>query len=209
MAIVFKKKADVAVKVAPAIVPEGVLSSNKMYSKGLQPKDFEEKVVSIPSGPLTSGQVKPMEVKPSPAGKKTQVAVKKEAKDKASTYFYNELVDLIGKAEEDVTAAKIVLAEYAANLEALHNQCDDLAPAHMAIGVGGEDYAATFGPRGMKTEVIMDNTQLVKLLKAEVFIKIAKVAIGDLKKYLTPEELVDVLKTEQIGPRKLEVKVKA
>jgi len=79
---------------------------------------------------------------------------------------------------------------------------DENVNAALKITLVGDEYELPIGARGNKTELI--NADLAKdLLGEEVFMKLAKVTLTDLKDYLTKEDYETVTKTSRKNSRRI------
>jgi len=77
-------------------------------------------------------------------------------------------------------------------------------PEDEGLNLFGTNIELQFGQKANSTE-ITDLALAKKLLGNETFLKIASIGIGDLKAYLTPEELAQCTKTERTGNRSMKV----
>lgn len=124
------------------------------------------------------------------------------------TYFSSDLVDQLQELQEDMYNAKKVLEQYALLENTLHQEFDDTVDSNMGLRVEGAKGFAELTPRGNKSTILVKNDKLITALSQKVFDAVAKVGVGDLKKYLTEEELEGILEVTRTGPRKMTIVAK-
>ena len=118
------------------------------------------------------------------------------------------MVDQLGVLTADMQLAKEVLESYADMENALKKEFSDVAGAEIGIRIEGDKYVADLSKKGNKTEVLVKTDKIIPVLTQNIFNLVAKIGVGDLKKYLSEEELKGILKVLPAGPRKLTLSIK-
>lgn len=126
----------------------------------------------------------------------TVVKVKASVKD-ASTIVVDRVVEL----RKQIDAMKPVSDEYNKLVKQLREQAMEKDPEQV-VSFEGSDTTIVFG-EAAKTRELTDIPGAKKALGTEVFNKVATITLGDLDKYLTPEELAPLIK-EGRGARKID-----
>jgi len=121
------------------------------------------------------------------------------AAEVVDTYAKNarKLAKLLAKLQPKINR----LEKQEANLLKL---VDENINAAVAITLVGNDYEVTTSAMGKKTELI-DAEKARDLLTDEVFMKIAKVTLTDLKAYLTKDDYESIVKTTHKNKRRIKV----
>lgn len=146
-----------------------------------------------------------------------------KSKEKAVTKPKEKKLLKKGKYKLDITAAKIDnLGELKSNVDALKSTLklanDKYAEAltnvskaiegldaDLALVAEGDEYQLDFGKKASVSKVTATGQELQEVLGDEVFYAICKCGIGDLKAYLTPTELEEVMVIEQKGSRSVKL----
>jgi hypothetical protein len=140
----------------------------------------------------------------------TMVKPKAKVIDKvvASQIVSPETVDEYAslKAKLDKKNEKIApLANAVSSLEkAILNAVDEVVDASVAFTLPGYDHELKLGPKGKRASIT--NMELaVDMLGQELFLKLAKITMEDLKAYLTPDQLAQVIKSEYTTKRRVKI----
>lgn len=84
---------------------------------------------------------------------------------------------------------------------------DDVVDPTTGLTLYGDEHDVVLGPKGNKTECV--NTALAaEYLGFDVFVKLAKLSITDLKQYLTPDEFDAVTKKSAKNKRRVKIEIK-
>lgn len=84
---------------------------------------------------------------------------------------------------------------------------DDVVDASTGLTLHGNDHEVIVGPKGNKTECV--NTALAaEHLGFDLFVKLAKLSITDLKQYLTPDQFDEVTKKTPSTKRRVKIEQK-
>ena len=78
---------------------------------------------------------------------------------------------------------------------------DKITTPDKAYTYEGEEHQVVVGAKNNATTLTAPQEEIAALLGQELFFKLAKVTLGDLQKYLTPEQFVAISKTERTGYR--------
>lgn len=123
----------------------------------------------------------------------------------------NELVDLYGRFNDEVTALELHPAfhnfkKVSEELKLRLNTVFDLGDSG---SLQGKHYDLQFGASGKKARVIEDKAKVLELLGPDAFVALAKIGITDAQKYLTGEQLSAVCSEPELsGVRKISVAYK-
>ena len=125
-------------------------------------------------------------------------------------------VELIEKVDAYGTAAE-QLATLMKKLEPLANKVAKLkkelaetgleAPADETVTLEGVDYDVKMVVRAMKV-TDTDRKLLYKTLGSDLYLDLATIAIGDIRKYCTPPQIAEILTEVREGGRTLKVEKK-
>lgn len=126
-------------------------------------------------------------------------------------------VDQIGTLKEEIAKLKkakpvLKLASLNKELKEIEGGCCDFiekADVHpdSTVEIKGEKYEAEFGPQGKKREFVDGaNQTLLEMLGEENFLKLASIKLGDIDKYLTPDDIDKVLEVSRVVSRSVKVK---
>lgn len=84
---------------------------------------------------------------------------------------------------------------------------DDVVDAKSGLTLHGDKHEVVVGPKGNKTECI--NIALAaEHLGFDLFVKLAKLSITDLKNYLTPDQFAEVTKMKPVTKRRVKIEQK-
>lgn len=81
---------------------------------------------------------------------------------------------------------------------------DEVFDPSVDLVLQGEENELLLGPRGKRTS-ITDKDKLVDLLGIDLFVKLAKVSVTDLKKYMTPEDVEQVTTAKYAIKRRVKI----
>ena len=134
--------------------------------------------------------------------------VKEVSKYDASQIVLPETVDEFAtkKAKLDAKMAKIapLSKEVSALEKGILGAVDEVLDPSAPIELLGNEFELKVGPMGSRLEI--SNTELLSdMLGMELFLKLAKVSVADLKAYLTPDQLAQVTKSEFAIKRRVKV----
>jgi hypothetical protein len=110
------------------------------------------------------------------------------------------------KAKLDAKMAKIapLSKEVTALEKGILGAVDEVLDPSASVSLLGNEFELKVGPQGSRLEIT--NTELLSdMLGMELFLKLAKVSVTDLKAYLTPDQLVQVTKSEFAIKRRVKV----
>lgn len=133
------------------------------------------------------------------------------------------------KSEEQVDSAQIVqpevIDEYASLRTKLDKKKDKLKPLEKKVGslekgilgavdavldpsasidLQGEENELKVGPQGQRAELV-DTEKAMDILGQELFLKLAKISMTDLKAYMTPEQISEVTESKYAIKRRVKV----
>jgi len=135
----------------------------------------------------------------------SELSMLPEAESQVSMETLGILIDEVGSLEAEAQKAKATLKKYDASKKKLLEMADlVIASSCKGLVVSGCDYAAEIGPRG-SIRSVKNIAKAVVLLGEEVFLKLAKINLGDLEKYLTETQLDEVVEVGNTGSRSLKI----
>ncbi len=117
-----------------------------------------------------------------------------------------QLADAIGGGQPEFKAAKEIVDKYNAwckRLRALVNNLDGVSPEH-EVTITGEKHSVKVGACQMERS-IGDKKALMDALGASTFFDLANFKLGDLDKYLSPEQAANIITSGYGTTRSLEV----
>ena len=117
--------------------------------------------------------------------------------------FAQSVIALGKKEKKRAPLKKAVTAQEKSIIDAV----DEVLVPSAEITLTGTEYDVHLGPQGQRTEVV-DILKAVEFLGEELFLKLAKISVTDLKKYLTPEQVAQVTETEYKTKRRVKVEAK-
>jgi len=126
------------------------------------------------------------------------VILKKKVSPKNATAM---VVDRIVALRKEIEAISPQQKEYDKLVKDLRTQAMEQDPDQI-VAFEGTDVNLIFG-EAAHTRAVKDMLAAKKALGNEVFFKVAKITLGDLDKYLTPEELGELVE-EGRGARKID-----
>lgn len=140
-----------------------------------------------------------------------QAKVKDVSKLDVTEIVLPEIVDAFGEQAVKLAKKKEKIAPLEKSVSASEKEIlkavDEVIDESVDITLLGEDYDLVIGPKGQRTEVT-NTLRAAELLGEDLFLKLATVSITNLKKYLTPEQVAEVTKTEYKTKRRVKVEVK-
>lgn len=140
-----------------------------------------------------------------------QAKVKDVSKLDVTEVVLPEAVDAFGAQAVKLAKKKEKIAplekSVAAGEKEILKSVDEVLHESVDVTLLGEDYDLVIGPKGQRTS-ITDPLAAAKMLGEDLFLKLAKVSITDLKKYLTPEQVAQVTETKYSTKRRVKVEVK-
>lgn len=106
-----------------------------------------------------------------------------------------ELADLYGQLEDMVNALKSnpIFTKFAEVQEALATRLQDEYGPEEALKIKGAHWLLEIGAAAKNPATWVDKPMTQAFLGSAVFMELSKINLGDLKKYLTPEQLAKVL----------------
>lgn len=115
-----------------------------------------------------------------------------------------EVVDSYGKLAAKL-ARKVEKLEPLSNkvsvlAEQIINSVDEVIDSSVKYTVTGDEYQVQLGARGNKTS-LNSNETIIDEIGHELFMKLAKVSVTDLKAYCTPDQLTK-LTTAVVSPKR-------
>ena len=117
-----------------------------------------------------------------------------------------EVVDQYAKTKRKVEKLQEAIEPKVNKLKKLEasllKTVDDNVNAALAIDLVGNDFEVAVGAMGNKTELV-DAELAQDMLGEDVFMKLAKVSLTDLKSYLTPDQYAEVTKTTRKNKRRI------
>lgn len=116
---------------------------------------------------------------------------------------HKALIDELGEMTADYQAAKKFIKAYEEKAKKLKETLDAKAPADQAFAELGEDYLAEFTPKA-RQRVVTDMNAVRQHLGHATFMQLVQIRMGDLDKYLTPDEMQTCVATLQDGSRSVQ-----
>lgn len=148
---------------------------------------------------ITKSKVKPQVVAP----------VEAEAPQNLADLSLEDLADKYGSLEDQVNALKMnpIFANFADVVKELNARLQkELGPTDEAE-LTGAHWTLEIGPESKNSRALKEDAivKLQAILGIETFTKLAKVNIGDIEKYCTPEQVNQVLNSDTgySGKRKI------
>lgn len=142
-------------------------------------------------------------------GEKTKDALQKQAGKtvgvpKTVTVAVDEYV--VEKGKHDALAKKLKALKTKVDTTAgvLRDYVGSVAEAEEPVVVKGEKHAVEVGACPNEVSSV-DVDKVIEILGVDVFLKIAKVGITDLRRYLTPEQFAEACTEAHTGTRRIKV----
>jgi hypothetical protein len=118
--------------------------------------------------------------------------------------LHNRAVDEVASIQKQIKAHKekgtTLIKSFDTAMEPITQAVSEVDAVNK-VTVEGHEYSMDFGPCANVTEFTSNMQKVHKTLGDEVFYEICKVGVTDLKKYLTPSELKEVIKITPSGAR--------
>ena len=131
------------------------------------------------------------------------MAVNVKVKAKPAIKSATEMtVDRIVELKKAIDAVASLAKEYSKLTTQLREQAMQQDPSQV-VSFEGTTHTVVFS-EASKVRKLGDMKEIKKALGNEVFFEVAKVTLGDMDKYLTPEEINNLVTVED-GPRKIDV----
>lgn len=119
-----------------------------------------------------------------------------------------EVVDnyITHKSEYDVLAFEMIARKKVVDTlrDELFEMADDTVGVESIYSATGTLGTVQLGARAKEVEEI-DKEEVIKILGIDTVLKIAKIGVGDLRKYLTEDQLSKVLTEARTGTRKVKI----
>ena len=128
----------------------------------------------------------------------TDVAVPEVAVKKLEDYSLEELADSYGSLEDQIAAAKQnpIYVKFDLVAKELAKRLKDEMEAEDTAEIQGEHWLLEVGACAKNPRAVKDLPAIKKMLGEEAFLKLVKVNLGDLDKYLLPEQLAKVVDSD-------------
>ena len=133
---------------------------------------------------------------------KVAVAAKPKVELDADTA---KIVDRLAEIGKEIDAYKALDKEYKELREKLMARFPMTSMPADTVTFKGTKHKVEFSPMAMERRII-NKTGLIERLTPATFVKIAEVKLGDIDKYLSPEEQKDIIEASQTGSRKMAIK---
>jgi hypothetical protein len=139
---------------------------------------------------------------------KSAEALKKQVGEGEVSEAVRSAVDsyVVAKAEHDELAklTKTAKKHVDENADLLRAHTEGTVTPDLPLAIHGHEHSIEVGaaPKAV-TDVNLD--KVIEILGVEAFLKIAKVGITDLRKYLTPEQFEEACTEELSGTRRIKV----
>ena len=138
--------------------------------------------------------------------------VKPKAKDvekiESSQIVQPEVVDEYASLKTKLDKKKAKLAPLEKEVGKLEKgilgAVDEILDPSVSIDLQGNESELKVGPKGQRTE-LADAEKAMDILGTELFLKLAKISITDLKAYMTPEQLAEVTQSTYAIKRRVKV----
>lgn len=136
---------------------------------------------------------------------KQKVAAPK-TEEKLSQHFepsevpLEELVDMYGSLKDKCDAAMLdpIFPKFAAVSKELLDRINKEAEVTDEVEITGAHWLVEAGPCAKKPRQVVDVMKIAKYLGQETFYKLAKFSVADADKYLTPEQVAEVIDPEVV-----------
>ena len=129
------------------------------------------------------------------------LTIKTKTKVKAKSHTAL-IVDRIVELKKIIDAVSPASKEFAKLTTELRTQAMEQDPAEKVV-FEGSDHNIVFS-EASKVRKLGDMKEVKKALGNEIFFEVAKVTLGDIDKYLTVEEVAELVTVES-GPRKIDI----
>lgn len=129
-------------------------------------------------------------------------------KEEAAEFPVVEQVDMyatlkaqLAKAEADLKPLKMKVAEFE---DTLRTYADGLVDKTEKVSVKGIEHILEFGPKA-STVLAIDKEALVEAVTPEVYLDLANMAVGDIRKYCNPKQIEKILTEDNVGKRSIKI----
>jgi len=129
------------------------------------------------------------------------LTIKTKTKVKAKSHTAL-IVDRIVELKKIIDAVSPASKEFAKLTGELRAQAMEQNPKETVV-FEGSDYNVVFS-EASTVRKLGDMKEVKKALGNEIFFEVAKVTLGDIDKYLTPNEVIPLVTVES-GPRKIDI----
>lgn len=136
-------------------------------------------------------------------------SVEAEAPQNLADLSLEELADKYGSLEDQCNALKMnpIFANFADVVKELNDRLKKELDHTDEAELTGAHWTLEIGPEAKNARTLKDDAipKLQAILGIEAFVKLAKVNIGDIEKYCTPEQVVQVVNSDTgySGKRKI------
>jgi hypothetical protein len=129
--------------------------------------------------------------------KETQAALAAVEAVEPSEMSDEDLADLYGSLEDQCTAALAapIFTKFGEAKAELQKRLDNYEHDD-EIKMKGAHWLVAAGVCSKSPRKVLDNAKVAKLMGTEAFMAVAKVGVGDVEKYLTPDQVTTVVSKE-------------
>lgn len=110
-------------------------------------------------------------------------------------------IDALGNMESSIKAMQTKIAEYSTRVSVVR----DKLVAAGELTVVGNDYYALVKETGNKVRKVKDMPLAVKHLGVDTFLKVAKIGLADIDKYLNEAQKAEVIETTESLTRSMKI----
>lgn len=151
-------------------------------------------------------------VKPKEAEKPAENLTPASSEKTVDQLSDEELADLYGNLSDQVQAANMnpVFARFEQVQKELQKRLEEQLEPQDTAELTGDHWELNIGAAAKNPRVLVDGAipKIQAALGVDTFGKIAKVGIGDLEKYMTPQQLTDIIKEDTGFSNKRKITVK-
>ena len=138
----------------------------------------------------------------------SEAPVEKGIEDMSLEELADKYAELSAKAEKILEKAKPINLEISEIQKAIMERVDSQIEPTEKMVVKASTVWVEIGEKA-KSRTITDMEKVVELFGTETFLKVAKVGLADIDKYLTPEQIALCVSEEKTGRRSIKFTKKA